>query len=99
MSSGSDAPDISPRDQDELAIYIRCLTPEERMLIVLKRELYEGSWDEMVDDLQARLEGRPYIFKLAHRIADDLERIGRLRRFEQTHDVDLSDPVRMDGSQ
>jgi len=69
------------------------MTSEERMLVVLKRELYEGSWDEMVADLQARLEGRPYIFKLAHRIADDLERIDRLRGFEQRWGVDLSDFV------
>jgi len=60
------------------------------MLVVLKRELYDGSWDEMVADLKARLEGRPYIFKLAHRIADDLDRITRLQKFEQDHRVDLS---------
>ena len=63
------------------------------MLVVLKRDLYEGSWDDMVADLQARLEGRPYIFKLAHRIADDLERIERLRDFERRCKVDLSDHV------
>jgi len=60
------------------------------MLVVLKRELYDGSWDEMVADLKARLEGRPYIFKLAHRIADYLDRITRLQKFEQDHRVDLS---------
>jgi hypothetical protein len=69
---------------------------EQRMLVVLKRELYEGNWDEMVADLQARLEGRPYIFKLAHRIADDLERIERLREFEQQCGVDLCDYVKME---
>ena len=56
----------------------------------------EGDWDEMVADLQARLEGRPYIFKLAHRITDDLERIRRLRQFEQSCGVDLCDHVKMD---
>lgn len=60
------------------------------MLVILKRELYEGDWDEMVADLQARLEGRPYIYRLANRIEDDLERIGRLRGFENAQDVDLS---------
>ena len=76
--------------------FVESMAREERMLVVLKRELYEGNWDEMVADLQARLEGRPYIFKLAHRIADDLERIHRLRQFEQTNGVDLSDHVKMD---
>jgi hypothetical protein len=69
---------------------------EERMLVLLKRELYEGSWDEMVADLKARLENRPYIFKLAHRITDDLERIGRLREFEKRNRVDLSDYVQLE---
>jgi hypothetical protein len=47
----------------------------------------------MVEDLQARLEGGPYIFKLASRIEDDLERIEQLRAFEQAHGVDLADYV------
>lgn len=76
--------------------FVQRLTREERMLVVLKRELYEGSWDDMVTDLQARLEGRPYIFKLVNRIGEDLERIRRLRAFEADHGVDLSDHVKMD---
>lgn len=70
------------------------LAPQERLLVVLKRELYDGQWDPMVADLQARLKGEPYIFKLAHRITDDLERIARLRQFEQDHGVDLGDYVK-----
>ena len=76
--------------------FVDALTTEERMLVVLKAELYEGSWDEMVADLQARLDGRPYIFKLAHRIAEDLDRIRRLRQFEESCGVDLSEYVRME---
>ncbi|HUT57259.1 MAG TPA: hypothetical protein VNA25_05230 [Phycisphaerae bacterium] len=81
---------------DGVRQFVRCMTSEERMLVVLKRELYEGSWDEMVADLQARLEGRPYIFKLAHRIADDLERITHLREFERQEGVDLGEYVGLD---
>ncbi|MCE5328622.1 MAG: hypothetical protein LLG01_19640 [Planctomycetaceae bacterium] len=76
--------------------FVAVATVEERMLLVLKRELYQGSWDEMTADLQARLEGRPYIFKLAHRIGEDLERIARLRQWETLHEVDLSDYVSLD---
>ena len=47
-------------------------------------------------DLQARLAGRPFIFKLAHRIEDDLERIERLRAFETQHNIDLSEYVTME---
>jgi len=76
--------------------FVQGMTREERMLVVLRTELYDGSWDEMVSDLQARLTGRPYIFKLAHRIEDDLDRIGRLRGFEVSCGVDLGEYVRME---
>ena len=82
--------------KEKVRRFVDNMTSEQRMLVVLKRELYESSWDEMEADLTARLEGRPYIFKLAHRIADDLERIGTLRAFEQKHKVDLSDYVTLE---
>ena len=85
----------SSETQDKVERFVESLTSEERMLVVLKGELYEGSWDEMAADLKARLEGRPYIFKLAHRITDDLQRIERLREFESAHDIDLSDYVKL----
>jgi len=76
--------------------YVGRLSPEERLLVVLKRELYDGSWDDMIADLRARLEGRPFIFKLVTRITEDLERIARLRAYEQEHQVDLAQYVKMD---
>ena len=86
----------APSDAHEkVQQFVEAMTNEERMLVVLKAELYEGSWDEMIADLKARLEGRPYIFKLAHRIADDLERIGRLRQFEDAFGVDLSEYAKL----
>ena len=81
------------QSKDAVQQFVEGMAGEERLLVVLKRDLYDGQWDEMVADLQARLEGRPYIFKLAHRINDDLERIARLRRFEQEHGVDLGEYV------
>ena len=75
--------------------YVQRMSREDTMLIVLKRELYDGCWDDMVADLQARLEGRPYIFKLVNRIGDDLERVERLRAYEQKNEVDLSDYVEL----
>lgn len=79
--------------KDQVRQFVERMTGEQRMLVVLKHELYDGSWDEMTADLKARLEGRPYIFKLAHRIVDDMERIEQLRQFERQHNVDLSDYV------
>ena len=96
QARGADVAGIGEELRQKVQQFVESMTREERMLVVLKRELYAGDWDEMVADLQARLEGRPYIFKLAHRIADDLERIRRLRQFEQSNGVDLCDHVKMD---
>ncbi|MDY6913062.1 MAG: hypothetical protein SVT52_01205 [Planctomycetota bacterium] len=85
---------VKPTEQ--VRRFVQNLTGEERLLVVLKRELYEGDWDEMASDLKARLAGGPYIFKLAHRIADDLARIERLRQFEQQSGTDLNDYVELD---
>ena len=73
--------------------FVDRLDPESRMLVVLKRELYDGSWDDMLADLRARLDGRPYVFKLANRIQDDLARIEQLRAFETSCGVDLAELV------
>ena len=73
--------------------YVRTLGEESRMLVVLKAQLYGGSWEPMIDDLRNRLAGKPYIFKLANRIQDDIERIEQLRKYELEHKVDLSNYV------
>jgi hypothetical protein len=86
----------SPQSRARVQRFCQQMRPEERLLVVLKRELYEGDWDEMVRDLQARLQGRPYVFKLAHRIEDDLERIRRLRDYEQRMGVDLGEYVQVE---
>ena len=73
--------------------YVRTLSEEHRMLVVLKTQLYGGSWEQMLDDLRNRMDGKPYIFKLANRIADDIERIEEMAQFEAQHKVDLADYV------
>jgi hypothetical protein len=77
----------------DVSEYIKSLSEEYRMLVVLKAQLYGGSWDPMIDDLRNRLSGKPYIFKLASRIQDDIERIEQMRKFEADHKVDLADYV------
>ena len=76
--------------------YCESLGAEERMLITLRDELYGGSWDRMLQDLQERRRGRPYIFKLVKRIEDDLSRIEALRTYEQKHGVNLADYIKGD---
>ena len=88
--------DIPEQSRWEYLRFVASLTPEERVLVVLKHELYEGSWDEMLLDLQARLEGKPYIFKLASRIEDDIERIHRMKEFEEKYNTDLCEYVTLE---
>jgi len=71
--------------------FVAGLAEEEIMLLRLRDELYDGRWDAMLADLNDRLQGRPYVFKLAHRIQDDIERIERLNRFERQTNVNLAD--------
>jgi len=73
--------------------FVHHLDEPHRMLVVLKAQLYGGRWEPMLEDLQNRLEGKPYIFKLANRIKDDVERIHTLQQFEQENEIDLADYV------
>ncbi len=76
-----------------VADYVSRLSDEHKMLVALKAHLYGGSWEPMLDDLRNRLAGKPYIFKLANRIQDDIERIERMQQFETEYHVDLVDYV------
>ncbi len=71
------------------------LSDEHRMLVILKAQLYDGTWEPMLDDLKNRLAGKPYIFKLVNRIKDDVERIGQMQKFEKEHNIDLADYVEL----
>jgi len=73
--------------------FINGLSKEQRMLVVLKVQLYDGAWEPMLDDLQNRLAGKPHIFKLANRIQDDIERIEQMREFEAEHNIDLGEHI------
>ena len=96
-SSGVEQPPTSGETDDMSALareFIDRLTQEERMLILLQSELYENSWQAMVNDLRNRLDGKPFIFKLASRIQDDIARIEKLQSFEREHNVKLSDFIK-----
>jgi hypothetical protein len=71
--------------------YVSRLGEEHKMLVALKTHLYGGSWEPMLDDLRNRLAGKPYIFKLVHRIQDDIERIEEMQKFEAEHKIDLAE--------
>jgi len=65
------------------------LTPDQRDLVLLRDELYGGSWEDMLVDLKNRLAGKPYIFKLVNRIQQDIEMMEKLRALEQELGIDL----------
>ena len=75
--------------------FVAGLSDEHRMLVILKAQLYDGTWEPMLDDLETRLVGKPYIFKLINRIKDDVERIGQMQKFEKENNVDLADYVEL----
>jgi hypothetical protein len=69
--------------------FYQSLTKEEAMLLVLRDELYTGSWDKMIRDLEDRLKGKPYIFKLVNRIEEDIARIRKIKGYEERHKINL----------
>jgi len=86
-----DEPSINPSVSKVVSDFVDALSDEHRMLVILKAQLYGGTWEPMLNDLQSRLDGKPYIFKLINRIKDDVERIGQMQKFEKEHDIDLVD--------
>ncbi len=86
---------VSMVDQ-AVSAFISAMGPEQRMLVVLKSQLYGGQWDPMLEDLRNRLAGKPYIFKLVNRINDDIERIESMQAFEAEHAIDLSDYIELE---
>jgi len=89
-SGGSAEPDSRKSAEDRARQFVAALSEEEIMLLRLRDELYDGRWEAMLADLRDRLQGKPYVFRLAHPIQDDIDRIERLNRFERQHNVNLA---------
>lgn len=81
----------SEGDPRRLASVAGELDEGDRTFVHVRDLLYGGSWQELECDLQDRLAGKPFVFKLATRIEEDLARIERLRALEQQHGVNLAD--------
>jgi hypothetical protein len=94
VSPVSEAPAEKPGAVSEpIARFLASLEREDFVLLVLRDELYEGSWELMREDLIDRKEGRPCVFKLAKRISQDIERIERISSFEREQGMDLAEHV------
>jgi hypothetical protein len=94
-SAGHNKKEASEMLSKEMSDFVNGLGSEHKMLVTLKARLYGGVWEPMLDDLRNRLAGKPYIFKLANRIKDDIERVELMQRFEAEHSIDLADYIEM----
>lgn len=74
--------------------FVKGLTRDEKMLVILRDELYDGKWDLMIQDLKDRLNHGPYIFKLAGTIENDLKIIKKLQSFEKKNKTDIGKILR-----
>jgi hypothetical protein len=92
----------SPKPKDDNTVqatgqqiesFVRDLTGNEQVALTIRDELYSGSWERMREDLESRSAGRPYVFRLASRIEEDLRIIEKLSAFEQQMGINLSDYV------
>lgn len=79
----------TPTTEERHRAFAESLSKAERVLVVVRDELYGGSWDELVLDLEARQQRKPYVYRLNARIDEDLSRIAKLREYEQEQAVDL----------
>lgn len=86
-----DAPGFDPSLDVPPEVFLQRLESYERVLIDLKDQLYEGSWQRIAEDLKSRLDGKPYIYKLSQTISRDLAAIQRMKAFEIRHQVNLSE--------
>lgn len=66
-------------------------TPDEKMLVTLRDELHEGSWEKFLTFLNAKEDARPYNDKLVKRAKEDIPRIEVLQRYELDNKVNLAD--------
>lgn len=84
-ASGSDPYlDVPPE------VFIERLETFERVLLDVKDQLYGGSWERILSDLRARLDNKPYIYKLSQTITRDVAAIERMKSYEIRQKVNLS---------
>lgn len=81
---------MSLTEKEKLAKdFLNSLEQSVKVLIILREELYDGSWDLMLNDLQSRLKGEPFIYKLANQIDADIQGIAKIKAFEEKNTIDL----------
>lgn len=75
--------------QVEVSRFLDSLDDNDRMLLDVLEVLYEGSWRDLLKDLRAARDGEPFVFKIADRVEQDIERVERMAAFEKQYGVKL----------
>ncbi len=81
-------------DSQSAEEFAKGLAETERIALIVRDELFGGSWENMRKDLEARAAGRPYVFRLASRIDEDLKAVEKLSAFERRRKVNLAEYLR-----
>lgn len=63
----------------------------DRVLVILRDELYKGRWFNVKRSLEKRLRTGPYIYNLAMRLKEDLKRIEKLSKLEERYQKKYND--------
>jgi ribosomal protein S9 len=63
--------------------FVKELTDEEKILVQIRDDAFDGDWEAMRGAMLHRLSEQPYILKLADRIKRDLVVIEKLRSWER----------------
>ncbi|MBI4568058.1 MAG: hypothetical protein HY719_06635 [Planctomycetes bacterium] len=74
----------------EHELFLEGLREEDRLLVLLRDELYGGDWQVMRNELRDRLTGAPHVFRFSDRIEEDLVRITLLESYEKRRQVNLA---------
>jgi hypothetical protein len=71
--------------------FCRSLTADERLLLMIRDDLYHGSWKETLQTLKHHLKQKPRITRLRDRIRADIARILKMQDVENKHQINLAD--------
>ncbi len=85
---------MSPKSNKNLKEILQLLSDKDKVLILCCYELYDGQWEDLLADLKARLEGKPYVLRLGERISEDIERVKKLVEIEKRYRVKLGEMIK-----
>jgi hypothetical protein len=71
----------------------KSFTTDEMVLIWIREECYDGSWEEMLRTLDKRLKSVPKALGLRKKICAEIALIRKLQSYEKRHKLNLAYPA------